>query len=71
MLEQTLCYSNYDLSAYSFILSGDFNARTATLDDFLSFEENIPELQVFYDLFNNDICIKRNSCDKRVNAFGK
>ena len=66
ILEQALCYSDYDFSAYSFILSGDFNARTATLDDFLIFDENIPELQDFSDIFDNDICIKRKSCDKRV-----
>ena len=47
-------YINHDFTRYHLILNGDFNARTGNLDDFIRFDENIPELNEYVDTFNND-----------------
>ena len=70
VLDNLLCDNNFDMTKYSLLLSGDFNARTGSLDDFLSFPE-LPEFEHLDDFFSNDICIKRAACDTHINGFGK
>ena len=60
---------NINIDAYGIVILGDFNARTGEKEDFFLFENNIPELEA-YEHILNDNCPKRVSCDKVVNKSG-
>jgi hypothetical protein len=64
-------YTSNDLTRLHLILNGDMNARTGNGDDFISFSENIPELNEYADNFDNDIGVVRSNSDRKVNKFGR
>ena len=65
-LEQLLIENN--LLDLELLLSGDFNARTASLSDYTTCSDNIPELNEYNYSFENDIGVDRISQDtKQVN----
>ena len=69
-LEETLINNN--LIDLNLILIGDFNARTGHESEFIEYNhDNIPELQEFSDIFENDSTIPRYSRDSVVNKCGK
>ena len=55
---------------YNVCLSGDFNARTGLLCDYIVNDDTIyTDLPINYNLDMENI--SRNNCDKKINAFGK
>ena len=69
VLEDILVSNN--LTQYYLIINGDLNARTGVNPDFVSYNENVPELREYADVFSNDIGIPRANCDLKLNKFGK
>ena len=54
---------------YNICLSGDFNARTGLLHDFILNDENkYLDLPFCYNV--DEEFIPRNNCDKKINVFG-
>ena len=49
---------------------GDFNCRTGTLADYYNFENNVPVLEEFENVFGH-FCSQRISCDTTVSCSGR
>ena len=49
---------------------GDFNCRTGTLADYYNFENNVPVLEEFENVFDH-FCSQRISCDTTVSCSGR
>ena len=52
-----------------FLLTGDYNARTGVLSDFISDDDDVLQLPV-YNSYDNEPPIERYSLDKHVNNYG-
>lgn len=52
------------------ILNGDFNARTGHEPDFITYDDNIPEMHEYTDILDNPTMIPRTSQDDKVNKYG-
>jgi len=64
-------FEEHNLLDLYFAMVGDFNARTGKLCDTSGFDNNIPELQEFSDMFVDTFDIERRSCDSVTNKFGR
>ena len=56
------CITRQDLYNVYLIVCGDLNARKANVDDFVTIDQNIPELLEFTELLDGVIDIQRSSC---------
>ena len=54
-----------------FAMVVDLNARKRKLCDTSGFDNNIPELREFSDMFVDTFDIERRSCDSVTNKFGR
>lgn len=57
------CLSQQDLSSIDLMISGDFNARTASAIDYTDNNNDVPYLIEFSELFDGDLGISRTSQD--------
>ena len=64
------CFAELSTLNVELILSGDLNARTANLNDYIVCKDDVKELQEIYELIDGDIGIERISEDKITNKFG-
>ena len=69
ILEDTLIKE--ELIEKSLIICGDLNARIGSQTELLTLGSNVPELNEFFDIFDNDIDLPRKSRDNKVNRCGK
>lgn len=53
-----------------YLLLGDFNSRTGTLNDFDIFDNNVDSLEEYEEIFDS-FDLPRSSCDNYISAFGR